>query len=284
MNRCDSALSAFIELTSGRDSDIDLARAALHIAAPSYPNQDAEHYLAELDRIADDLSGQLPSTDNILSAIRIFNNGLYRENGFRGDDQNFYDPRNCHLNEVIDRRTGMPILLALVHYEVASRLGLRFDGVSFPGHFLIRHGKDPSPIVLDPFDSGQRLDEAQLLMWLKRGLDDDLQIDLEAILPRALQACTRREWLLRILRNLKGIYFHQKQFAKALDITRFIFAIDSDIAIELRDRGIIHEEMECARAAIEDYERYLLLSDERDDQIDIRQRLEGLRRQVSLLN
>lgn len=283
-SRRSEILAEFKTLIDCSDEKIDLARCALAIAKPYYPNLNSDHYLNELDHLAESVSAAASDKDSsIESRIKRLSHALYRENGFHGAEGEFFDARNCHLNEVLEQRSGMPILLALVYIEISKRVGIPFQGISFPGHFLIRFGDDPMPIILDPFSSGTRLFSEQLLQRLGHIFDAEPE-DFSETLGEFTQPCSHKEFLLRILRNLKSIYFQQRQYGKALETTEFILAFDAQQAKELRDRGIIHEEMECTHAAIEDYQQFLLLAGPDDDHNDVLHRLEKLRYQASRLH
>jgi regulator of sirC expression with transglutaminase-like and TPR domain len=193
-------ISLFSHLVARAESDLDLARAALLIAEPEYPGLDVAGYVEELDRLGAAAANRIsaaPARPALASVIRF----LYEELGFRGNTLDYYDPKNSFLNEVLDRRTGIPISLALVLTEICRRVGIDARGVSFPGHFLVRVRDDDGDVMfIDPFD-GRLLDDHQLAELHERATGDDSPID-----PRVLEPASKGHVLLRILNNLRAIY------------------------------------------------------------------------------
>jgi regulator of sirC expression with transglutaminase-like and TPR domain len=189
----------FSHLVARPESELDLARAALLIAEPEYPGLDVAGYVEELDRLGAAASARVraAATQAPLAVVIRY---LYEEVGFHGNALDYYDPRNSFLNEVLDRRTGIPITLALVLTEVCRRAGIKARGVSFPGHFLVRVEVAGGVLFIDPFD-GRLLDERQLSQLHERATGDDRPID-----PRVLEPATKRHVLLRVLNNLRAIY------------------------------------------------------------------------------
>jgi regulator of sirC expression with transglutaminase-like and TPR domain len=259
----------FAVIVSGPDENINLAEAALLIARLEYPELEPADYLHRLDAMAEQCRARLSPAPSAAEAIAGLSDYLFAEAGFRGDLQTFNDPRNSFLNDVLDRRLGIPITLSLLYMEVGARLGLHIDGISFPGHFLVRAACDGGGIVLDPFDGGRPLDRAELsrrLLNLPRGA---VRPDLDAL----LQAASRREIVARMLRNLKAIYLEQEAFEHALETVNMILEIFPVAPAEVRDRAGILERMEGVRAAIADYERYLFLAPGAEDAGRIQARL-----------
>lgn len=250
--------------------DFDLAEAALLIAAEEYPDLSVGEYIARLDRLADEFRRSVP--DGIKGPERIvsLSRFLFEEQGFSGNAAHYYDPRNSFLNEVLDRRLGIPITLSIVYMEVGRRVGLALDGVSFPGHFLVKCTLPEGTVVLDPYQGGVSLGFSDLEERLKR-------FDREATtVVAALTAATKKEILVRMLRNLKGIYLHYRQFNAALSAIDRILAIMPELAAEIRDRGFVYENLECFRAALEDFRRYLETEPGADDADAVRDRIIAL--------
>jgi regulator of sirC expression with transglutaminase-like and TPR domain len=192
-------ISLFSHLVTRSESDLDLARAALLIAEPEYPGLDVGNYVEQLDRIGTVAAARIaasPQSAPLAVVIRY----LYEELGFRGNTQDYYDPRNSFLNEVIDRRTGIPISLGLVLTEICHRVEIEARGVSFPGHFLVRIEDDDGDLMfIDPFD-GRLLDENQLAELHERATGDAGPID-----PRVLEPASKGHILMRLLNNLRAI-------------------------------------------------------------------------------
>jgi regulator of sirC expression with transglutaminase-like and TPR domain len=192
-------ITLFSHLVTRPDPELDLARAALLIAEPEYPGLDVARYVEELDRLGAEAAARIaaaPSRAPLASVIRY----LYEEVGFHGNTKDYYDPRNSFLNEVLDRRTGIPISLALVLIEVCRRVGVDARGVSFPGHFLVRIAADGDVMFIDPFD-GRLLDDRELGEMHERATGQGPPLD-----SRVLEPASKRQILMRVLNNLRNIY------------------------------------------------------------------------------
>jgi regulator of sirC expression with transglutaminase-like and TPR domain len=197
MNEAD--LSLFAHVVGRPDAHVDLAQAALMIAEGEYPGLDIPAYIAALDRFAARARralAQAPADPPMATVLRV----LYGDLGFRGNSDDYYDPRNSFLNDVLDRRTGIPITLGVVLIEVCRRVGIEARGVSYPGHFLVRSPTPGGAVFIDPFE-GVPLDENDLLALYRRATGDDGPVD-----PRRLEPATRKQILLRMLNNLRGVY------------------------------------------------------------------------------
>jgi regulator of sirC expression with transglutaminase-like and TPR domain len=269
-------------LVSGPEQDMNLAEAALLIAKEEYPALDIEAYLKRLDELADKVHGRLPPQAGIEDILVTLNEFLFEEQGFSGNTENYYDPRNSFLNEVLDRKLGVPITLSILYMEIGRRLGLTLEGVSFPGHFLVKFATEEGDVVLDPFAGGVPLSEEELVDRLE-GTYGGLTASTTS-LPHLLAAAGKKEILVRMLRNLKVIYLHHQEFGKALSVLNRILVIDPELTDEVRDRGELYERLECFRSALADYQQYLRLEPTAPDMPDIRQRVIELERGANRLN
>jgi len=276
------ALDRLNDLVHGPEQDLDLAEAALLLAAAEYPALDIPAYLAQLDQLAARLRERLPQTADLEQRLVSLNEFLFEELGFSGNTDNYYDPRNSFLNEVLDRKLGIPITLCIIYMEIGRRIGLQLEGVSFPGHFLVKFATDEGDVVLDPFAGGVPLTEEDLVDRLEEtyGRHDITSSSL----PQLLAAASKLEILVRMLRNLKVIYLHHQQFEKALEVINQILFISPDLADEVRERGAVYERLECHRAALLDYQRYLRLEPHAPDLADIRNRIIALEPNAQRLN
>jgi regulator of sirC expression with transglutaminase-like and TPR domain len=237
----------------------DLAPAALAIARVEYPSLDAKPYLARLDRMGQEAAARID--DAAGEPIRAFNEYLYDEQGFVGNRERYDDPRNSFINEVLDRRTGIPISLAVVYLEVAHRAGLPVDGVNFPGHFLLRTrdgvaGDARSDVgIIDPFHGGARLSEYDCRQLLRQHVGDEAAFDASLLAP-----ATRHDIVVRMLVNLKRLYVRMRSFPQARFISSLLLGIDPAAISELRDRGLLAYHLQDFAAALRDLEEYLRLS------------------------
>jgi regulator of sirC expression with transglutaminase-like and TPR domain len=261
----------FATLVRGPDADIDLAEAALLIAAEAYPALDVDRHLTALDALADAAEPRLGGAASDLERARALIHFLAAEQRFGGNHEDYYDIRNSFLNDVLERRIGIPITLALVYIEVGRRLGLPMVGVGFPGHFLVKLA-GPEDIVIDPF-FGRILDERACAERLRTVAGKDATFD-----RRLLRAATVKEILVRMLRNLKQIYLQTRQFEPALACSERILLVEPELTQELRDRGLLYHQLECYAAAQLDLERFLTLAPGDDSADSVRNKLIEIRR------
>jgi regulator of sirC expression with transglutaminase-like and TPR domain len=261
---------AFAVCLRAPDDRIDLARSALLIAAEEYPGLDVARYLARLDELAREVAPRLREARSAAERVAVLNRFLFAEQRFAGNREHYEDPRNSFLNEVLDRCAGIPITLSLVYIEVARRAGVDADGIGFPGHFLVKHGRRDG-IVVDPF-GGTVLTHAECQSRLAAVLGAGAR--LEPALH--LRAATPREILVRLLGNLKLIYLRAADFGRALACCERILLVAPDAPLELRDRGLVFERLECFGAAAADLERFLALAPDDESAAAVRERLHDL--------
>ena len=206
------ARERFTALVSGPEAELDLAEAALLIAQEEQPDLDVAHYLQRLDQLADTVRAKLPESPTPQDRIQALNTHLFFEEGLRGNAGEYYDPRNSFLNEVLERKTGIPITLSVLYMEVGRRLGLSLAGVGFPGHFLVKYVGPDEEQILDPFAGGAAVTEEQLAAKLKSMYGDNNPF--VAQIPQLLTPATKKEILIRMLRNLKGVYLQKGDFER----------------------------------------------------------------------
>lgn len=255
----------------------DLGRAALTIAQDEYPALDVAAYLSRLDAYADEIRMRLPYGADYEAKIATMNQYLFEELGFTGNATDFYDPRNSYLNDVLDRKLGIPITISVVYMEIGRRIGLPLIGVSFPGHFLVKLPLDGAAVVLDPFNGGIALDESDLRRRLVQTYGDGAAA-ARAPVTALLASATATDVVLRMLRNLKGVYLQRGDHVRALRIMHRILELATDVPEELRDRGNIYRELECFRAALNDYNAYLHRNPQATDAIGVREHIVELQK------
>ena len=281
------ALEGFEAIIKKDDARIDLAQACLMIAQDAYPGLEVERYLGEIERMAIRLRGRLPATGGPEERVAALNQFLFDDLGFWGNTKDYYDPRNSYLNDVIDRKTGIPITLAILYMEVGRRIGLPLEGVSFPGHFLVRLRLRGGVLVLDPFTGGAVQSEAELRERLQRvipeGVADNLPV-AELPLDQFLEPASNRQILARVLRNLKGIYREADKPERMLDVLNRMLLVAPDASAELRDRGLVYQRLECYRAALKDLSDYAEREPEAPDLDDVRVKLMELSALCARLN
>ena len=240
----------------------DLAPAALAIARVEYPTLDVEGYLDAIDRMGDVAAARVArSGARGHDAIRVLNEYLYDEQRFTGNRERYEDPRNSFLNEVIERRTGIPISLAVVYLEVARRAGVHVDGINFPGHFLLRAAEERprrhfsgEVLIVDPFHGGALLSEIDCRELLRRHVGEDAAFDQDLLEP-----ATRHQIVVRMLVNLKRLYVRMRSFPQARFVADLLLTVDPSAVSELRDRGLLAYHLQDFSAALRDLETYLRL-------------------------
>ncbi|HXF65952.1 MAG TPA: tetratricopeptide repeat protein [Burkholderiales bacterium] len=277
-----SPLERWKEIAAGSDGEISLAEAALVLAALEYRGLDVAAYLARVEQMADALRRRLRRDIGPTETLIALNRYLFEELGFRGNAEDYYDPRNSYLNEVLDRRLGIPITLSVIHIEIGRRAGLALHGVSFPGHFLVKCVVRDGVVVLDPYARGASLGLEELRERL-RALGGGADAAPEVV-RHMLAAAGKKEILARMLRNLKGIYLRRGDLVRALACADRILELVPGAAEEYRDRAGIYLELECFRAALADLRNYLMLRPGARDAPAVKARVAELERRAARLN
>jgi regulator of sirC expression with transglutaminase-like and TPR domain len=290
--------------------DPDLAVAALMIARIEYPSLDAGPYLDQLDAIGREARRRVAMADTFTAPptvdpdryaqVMALNDYLFGEMHFVGNEVQYEDPRNSCLNEVLDRRTGIPITLALLYMEIARRAGVPVEGVNFPGHFLLRcparrglrYSED---LIIDAFHGGALLSRALLRRRAgaaRDAADEAAESDSTTVVEsRLLPHATKPQILARMLLNLKGIYVRMLSFPQARDIASLLVAVDPSAINQLRDRGLLAYHLKDFSGALRDLQAYLQLTssakldaEQREDHEQIWQHVKTLRKRMATLN
>ena len=271
-----------------------LAPAALVIARVECPRLDAEPYIARLDAMGDaarrvvERHAESSGDKSAQCGVKALNEYLFDELQFTGNRDKYEDPRNSCLNEVLERRTGIPLTLSIVYMEVARRAGLQVDGINFPGHFLVRCPQAHSghQLVIDPFHSGALLSEHNCRLLLQKHVGSEVAFSRSLLAP-----ATRNQILVRMLLNLKRIYVHMRSFPQARDVTELLLALTPSALSELRDRGLLAYQLNDVTGALRDLQAYLRLSsmseadkESRAEHQQIWEHVKTLRRRVAALN
>lgn len=259
--------SALAELA---DDQVPLLGSALLIAHDEYPDLDAGACDALVEAHVTSLRPEVDLIDSAPLKMQAINHRLFNELGYVGNHDEYYDPRNSYMNEVLTRRLGNPISLALVQIEVARRLGIPLDGVSFPGHFLVRLPVDDGVLVMDPFNRGRPLNVDELRQRARPHFGDDVP---DEALMQILNPAPARAILVRMLRNLQALYSESGDWARAVRCIDRILMLLPDNAEALRDRGLGYSELGHRAGAHRDLGRYLQLNPEAGDADAVRSRL-----------
>ena len=273
-------LEHFAEIVS-RDQ-FNLAEASFMLAQDIYPGIDIAAYLGQLDDIAAAIKKRIAGDAFAEQKVIALNYYLFNEMRFFGNVDDYYDPRNSYLNQVMERRIGIPITLSILYLEVGKRLGLNLKGISFPGHFLVKLAVKRGQLVLDPFIGGEAQSEAdlraRLAQVLPSGKAEKLQLD------PYLEPATPRQIIARVLRNLKSIYMQTGKLEQALSVMQRMLLVMPESAEELRDRGLVYHQLECFRPALSDLQNYLRRKPEAPDAAQIHGKVVELRQAAARLN
>ena len=261
------------------DEKIDLIRAALIIARSEYPALDIERYAVRMEGLARRVAALAPDPDPPRTRNAL-NRVLFEETNLRGNRDDYYDPRNSFLNDVLDRGLGIPITLSIVYMEVARRVGFHLSGIGLPGHFLLKHySAEGQETLIDCFNHGDVLSRQDCQSRLDEIYSGDIRLR-----PEFLHPISRRQILNRMLNNLKTVYLSTRNFRKALPIADLILVIYPQSPEDVKQRALLRYSMKLHGLAAEDLEDYLKLSPNASDADDIRQMALSIRRMLALLN
>jgi regulator of sirC expression with transglutaminase-like and TPR domain len=266
----DSLLPDWNTLATLDDESLPLLPAALLIARDEYPDLEPAPYEALVQAHADHLRAEVAAIGQPPLKMAAINRHLFEEVGYSGNHDEYYDPRNSYLNQVLDRRLGNPISLAMVQMEVARRLDIPLDGVSFPGHFLVRLPVDGGLLVMDPFNGGRPLAVEELRERAKPHLG---QTPDDNVLLQILSPAPPRAILVRVLRNLHGLYAENREWDRAARSADRVLRLMPGQSEALRDRGLAYLELDHLRGARQDLARYLELAPDAADVESVRERL-----------
>ncbi len=274
----DPSLREFAREVSRPDPGIDLARAALVLARSEYPDLDIGAYLGRLAALA---QGAAPArrTADPLERLHRLREYLFEEQGFAGNSEDYFDPRNSYLNEVLDRRLGIPITLSLVLIEVGRRLGLQMEGIGLPGHFITGACVGGEHVLLDPFNAGTVLTGEACGELVARALGRPVELTAKQFV-----AVTKRQFLARMLANLKGIYWRREAWHKVVAVIDRLLVLTPEAGSEWRDRGIAWSSLGDFRRGLADWERYLTDFPNAADHEKVKTQFRRVRQKLARLN
>lgn len=252
------------DLARRKDEDIKLLDAALLIAGDEYPDLEPAYYTDLCEQWHKQVSPQIERAVSQVEALQALNRFLYEEQGLAGNDEDFYDPRNNYINQVMERRLGIPITLGLLQIDLASRLGLGIEGIAFPGHFLIRMPVQGGLMVLDPFQRGRSLDVGELRQRAQPHMAPDQDLGDQQLF-KLLDPASHRSILTRMLRNLRSVYLEKKDLERALRCADRLLTIDPTQAMEYRERARLYHALEYFPGVVRDLDRYLTMAPDADD-------------------
>ena len=269
----------FTDAVSRNDEDISLTEAALYIAGEQYTGLEVSSVLAAIDVLGEEADQYIGPRDEPIRCLKRLSEYLYLQKGFQGNRDDYYDPDNSYLNKVLERNLGIPISLSLVHMAVGQKLGLVLEGVGLPGRFLLRFGPPEWEMYVDTFDQGRLISKAGCEEIYNGLFQGESQFRDELLVPN-----TKKQILVRLLANLKGIYINQEDYRRAIAAADRIDIIDPGLGKNLKERAWLHTQLNQYRLAIRDLDRYLNSVPEPEDSKDIESRVAALWHRMSTLN
>jgi regulator of sirC expression with transglutaminase-like and TPR domain len=275
----DRIRAAFVKMVQQPEPAIELARTALLVAAESDPNVDVDGELRTIEGWAEELRRRLDPEWNNLQKLARLRSFVFEELGFRGDRNDYFSPSNSLLHEVLKRRLGIPLTLSIVFMELGWRVGIPFEGVGFPGHFLVRLTGEPRDLLLDPYKRGMSVHEEDCRHMLLETTGGKLQFD-----QRLLASVGKREMILRLLNNLKGAYLRSGQDELALAVVDRLLVLSPDDVEEVRDRGLLLFRLGRYSPALDCLNTYLEAAPGAPDRPTIERHALSLRQLLSSLN
>jgi regulator of sirC expression with transglutaminase-like and TPR domain len=283
VSRCSpEVIQAFAGLVRAEidDERIDLLRAALTFARIEYPQLDPEPYVRRIEELAQRVVARIRDASDPAQSIAAINEVLYREEMFRGNTVEYYSPLNSFINDVLDRRLGIPISLALIYMEVGRRAGFPLFGVGMPGHFLVKHyDVSGQSTLIDTFERGMVVTEADC-----RHKVHQLTAGQATLQPEFLNTVTKRQMLTRMLNNLRTIYLARRDLKRAVQVVDLVLVIYPRSPEDVKQRAVLRYSLNDLSGAAADFEDYVKMSPEASDAEEIKQTALSLRRQMARLN
>ena len=269
----------FQELITLPEGAVPLAEGALLLACEEYPQLELAPYLDRLDEIGESVRPRLRRYASPLETIDTINEVLFGQLGFRGNTENYDDPRNSFFNDVLERRVGIPITLSTVYLEIARRVSFPLVGVGMPGHFLVKYTDDREELFIDAFNDGEILSRDGCARRFAQMFGET-----QPFSDRMLARTTSRQILFRMLNNLKSIYLKARTFDKGLAMVELMLMTDPSALEQYRDRGILNVQLRRFAAAAKDFEHYVKEAPDAEDRSQIEDHLKELRRIRAMMN
>ena len=259
-------IQALLDLLSGKSEDIELDRAALTVARIEYPELDADEAIALLDHHAFAIADRAEDLSDGKCFVETASAYLFTTAGFRANPEDYYNPANSCLNRVLQTGLGIPITLSLVYMEIARRLAKPVSGVGLPGHFVIRYDDGGYQAIIDPFNGGAILDAAGCCRLA----------GVESLEPGMLDTVGKRQVVMRMINNLRAIYFSRREGEKALAVLDLLIAANPEGADEYKQRGAALLQMRRINEALGAFRRYLELAPNAPDRERIEEQMRSI--------
>ncbi|MEO8032861.1 MAG: tetratricopeptide repeat protein [Acidobacteriota bacterium] len=262
----------FRQLAGLPDEQLDLVEASLLIAQEDHPRLDIGHYLEQVESWTESVRGRVGGRNDVEAIVEALNRVLYEEEGFHGQDDDYYDPRSALISELLDRHAGLPITLSILYLELSRRIGAEVTGISIPGRMLVKFTGDFGTVVVDPFEGGRVLSAIELQQLLDNVYGGGVRLR-----ERHLRSFSRHAILGRELSQLKAAYLAQHDLPRAAASIDRLLILDDRDAYEVRDRAALAMQMHAYAVAVECLERYLALMPDAGDSVRAREQIVYLR-------
>src|SRR5438045_4129825 len=266
------ARQRFRQIAELPDPLLDLVEASLVIALEENPSLNVDRYLARVNEWSGAVRDRLEGSRDIERIVESINRLLFDEEGFHGQEENYYDPRSALLNEMLDRHSGLPITLSILYIEICRRVGMDVAGVSLPGRFLVKFSGAFGHIVVDPFDGGRVLSTIELQKLLDTVYGGGVRLR-----EHHLRSFTPKQILARELAHLKSAYLAQHDLPRAAASIDRLLILDENDPFEIRDRAAVAVQMHAYAEAVACLERYLAIMPHADDNARVREQIAWLR-------
>lgn len=276
---CYGTMQDLLDLLAGRNTDVSLDVAALQLAAIEHPGLPVEPFLGLLDSHAAEFGERINQDVDGEEFVTLLNEYLFDELGFHGNQEDYYNPANSCLNEVLANRTGIPISLSVVYMELARRLDRPVYGIGLPGHFIVLYDDGEFSTYIDPFNGGRLLREQECF-----DLSESITGQEMSENPALLDPVGNKHILLRMLNNLRAIYYREKDHGKMLSVLDLLIAAEPENPGEYKQRAICHAQLKHYTACRDDFERYLRLAPEAADRKEVELQLEKLKRWLAIMS
>jgi regulator of sirC expression with transglutaminase-like and TPR domain len=272
-------MQELLDLLAGRNAEVPLDVAALQLATIEHPDLAIEPFLGLLDSHAAEMQERIDADMDGEDFVNLLNEYLFDELGFHGNQDDYYNPSNSCLNDVLTNRTGIPITLSLVYMELARRLDRPVYGIGLPGHFIVLYDDGDFSTFIDPFNAGRLLREQECFELSASITGQDLSENTELLDPVG-----GKHIVQRMLNNLRAIYYREKNHAKMLAVLDLLIAAEPEMPNEYKQRAICHAHLKQYKACRDDFERYLKLAPDASDRSEVELQIEKIRRWLSTLN
>jgi regulator of sirC expression with transglutaminase-like and TPR domain len=272
-------MQELLDLLARRNEDVPLDLAALQVATIEHPEMLAEPYLGLLDSHATELGERVDSETTGEEFVALLNQYLVEELGFRGNEEDYYNPANSCLDSVLTERAGIPITLSVLYIEIARRLDRPIYGIGLPGHFLVQYDDGEFSTYIDPFNGGRLLFEQECLTLATQVTGYDVSADRSVLEP-----VSKRHTLIRMLNNMRAVYFRLQDPARSSAVLDLLITAEPGAPDAYKHRGICRAQMELFKGARTDFETYLKLEPEAFDRAEVEAQIEKMRRWLAKLN